>query len=116
LPATDRQRFQAWKAHSRAGRFFEAKLNRIRLEKAFRRIAADIAGAEGRAHLMISGRHTDWESERDLALLNSVLPIPPDPFAPASATADELLNSILRGEQSDEATSKRSSITSNGPT
>jgi hypothetical protein len=107
LSPADRQRFRAWKASKRSGWYFidsidEAKLNRIRLEKALRRIAADIAGAEGRAHLMISGRHTDWESERDLARLNSELPIPPDPIASASATADELLTSILRGEQSDE--------------
>src|ERR1035438_6846241 len=72
LSLTDRQRFQAWKTSDRAGWFFidsidEAKLNRIRLEKALRRIATDIAGAEGRVHLMISGRHTDWESEKDLA-------------------------------------------------
>jgi hypothetical protein len=107
LSRTDRQRFQAWKASNRAGWFFidsidEAKLNRIHLERAFQRIAADIDDAEGQAHLMISGRHTDWESERDLARLNSELPIPPDPIAPASATADELLTSILRGEQSDD--------------
>ena len=107
LSPADRQRFQAWKASNRAGWLFidsidEAKLNRIRLEKALHRIAADIAGAEGRAHLMISGRHTDWESERDLAQLNSELPIPPDLIAPASDTADELLTSILRGERSDE--------------
>jgi hypothetical protein len=108
LSPTDRQRFQAWKTSNRAGWILidsidEAKLNRIQLERALRQVAADIAGAEGRAHLMISGRHTDWEPERDLALLNSLLPIPADPIVPAAVTADELLTTILRGEQSEEA-------------
>jgi hypothetical protein len=54
----------------------EAKLDNIRLQRALRQIAEGIAGGESRAHIALSGRHTDWEFARDTLRLNDELPLP----------------------------------------
>lgn len=115
LLANERARFRAWRASDRLGWLFvdsidQARLNRVSFEKALRRIAEDIQEAEGRAHIIISGRHTDWEPQRDLARLNEELPIPTDREGPASSrTPNELLLSILHNERSKEQAPQKES-------
>jgi hypothetical protein len=80
----DRARFVSWREkHDESAWFFvdsvdEAKLSGIRLERAIRRIADGIAGSERRAHVILSGRLTDWEFRRDLGRLAEGLPVPKD--------------------------------------
>jgi hypothetical protein len=55
----------AWKASDSKGWFFldsidEAKKARVRLGKALEFIAQDLKGCEARAHIVLSGRHSDW--------------------------------------------------------
>lgn len=100
----------AWRASDQPAWFFidsidEAKLDGIRLERAFRQIASGIAGAEGRAHIVLSGRHTDWQFRRDLARLQELLPVPTDRAPPSAPTPDQLLIRILRHERNDETAS-----------
>jgi hypothetical protein len=107
LTPASQAHYLGWRASDRHGWLFvdsvdEAKLNHIRFEKALRRLAAGIAGAEGRAHVIISGRHTDWESVRDLRQLNEELPIPEIRMRPEAPTGDELLVSIVRRERPEE--------------
>ncbi|MEF9439089.1 hypothetical protein OWT26_01935 [Burkholderia sp. 1A5] len=83
LRPADRQRLNDWRNSNEPGWFFidsidEAKLDNIRLERALRQIAEGIAGGESRAHIVLSGRHTDWEFARDAQRLNDELPLPHD--------------------------------------
>lgn len=114
LPARERAHFRNWRASNRSCWLFvdsvdEARLNRVRFEKALFRIAEGIAGAEGRAHVIISSRHTDWESQRDLARLDDALPIPAERECPSPSTPDELLKRILHHERPEGEDSKKES-------
>lgn len=109
LRPAGRARLHAWRSGSESGWFFidsidEAKLDNIRLERALRQIANGIVGAEGRAHIVLSGRHTDWEFARDARRLNEELPLPresvPEPVPPL----DELIRRVLRHEIPPEPT------------
>jgi hypothetical protein len=100
----DRARLASWRESNESGWFFvdsvdEAKLSGVRLERAIRRIADGIAGGERRAHVILSGRLTDWEFRRDLGRLKEGLPVPTDPALPRPPTADQLLISTLRHER-----------------
>jgi hypothetical protein len=104
----DRLRLTAWRESSDPAWFFidsvdEAKLDGVRLERALRQIADGIHGAEGRAHLLLSGRFTDWAFRRDLARLNDELPIPGDQRMPPAPTAEELVIKTIRYERAPEA-------------
>jgi hypothetical protein len=105
--ATDRPRFTAWRNNDQAAIFLldsidEAKLDNIRLERALQNIADAIVGAEGRAHIILSGRHTDWQFRRDRQRLTDILPIPPPqpPLPPPSP--EQLLIQILHHERPPE--------------
>jgi hypothetical protein len=83
LRPADRARLAAWIASEQDGWFFidsvdEARHGGIKLRTALRAIAAAIAGAERRAHVVLSGRYTDWHFRQDLAQFNEELPIPVD--------------------------------------
>ena len=84
----DRARLVSWRGRFDESAWFfvdsvdEAKLSGVRLEKAVRRIADGIAGGERRAHVILSGRLTDWEFRRDLGRLNEDLAVPKDPALP----------------------------------
>ena len=100
LGLADRTRLLAWRTSDQPATFLidsidEAKLDGVRLERALRNLADGISGAEGRAFVVLSGRHTDWQFRHDLRRLNDILPVPlPQP--PQAPTADELLIRILR--------------------
>lgn len=109
LRPADRVRLDAWRSSSESGWFFidsidEAKLDNIRLEHALRQIASGIVGAEGRAHIVLSGRHTDWEFARDARRLNEELPLPRESMAEPVPPLDELIHRVLRHEKPPEPT------------
>jgi hypothetical protein len=61
-----------------------------------REVAAGIAGCEDRAHIVLSGHHSDWEFRRDLPDLERMLPPPPPAEALAQIDTDELKIGDLR--------------------
>lgn len=88
------EQLNAWRGSADAGWFFldsvdEAKGAQIRLRDALDAVAVGISGAVGRAHIVLSGRHTDWEFRSDLEQLTTILPLPPpdDEVAPIDANA-----------------------------
>jgi hypothetical protein len=101
----DRARLVSWRGKSDASAWLfvdsvdEAKLSGIRLERAIRRIADGIVGSERRAHVILSGRLTDWEFRRDLGRLAEGLPVPKDPILPPPPTAEQVLMGALRHER-----------------
>jgi hypothetical protein len=108
IPSEDRPKLAAWRNSDQPAWFCidsvdEAKLDGVRLERALRNIADAIRGVEGRAHIVLSSRHTDWEFRRDLARLQDLLPLPPDQAEPTAPTADDMLISALHNEQLSEA-------------
>jgi hypothetical protein len=103
LTIADQSRFTAWRASDARAHFFvdsidEAKLDNVRFEQALRQIANAIYSAEGRAHILLSSRHTDWEYRRDLKRFEEMLPLPADIPRPLPSP-DELLVKIVRGEK-----------------
>lgn len=73
----------------------EAKLDGIRLETALRKIADGIEGARSRAHIIISGRYTDWEFRADLARLEHYLPVAGDQADLSPPSSDAILIATL---------------------
>lgn len=109
LRPADRERLNAWRSNSESGWFFidsidEAKLDDIRLERALRQIANGIIGGEGRAHIVLSGRHTDWEFARDARRLREELPLPHESVAEPVPPLNELIRRVLRHEKPPEPT------------
>jgi len=92
-----------WRASDRPAWFFldsvdEAKGRRLDLGLALSSLAEAIHGCERRAHVILSGRPSDWEATRDLAILDRELPIPEDaPPAEEIDPGQQALN-ILRGK------------------
>ena len=109
LRLADRQRLDAWRASIEPGWFFidsidEAKLDNIRLESALRQLAEGISGGEGRAHIVLSGRHTDWEFARDARRLNEELPLPRENPAGPLPSLETLIRRVLHHEARPEPT------------
>lgn len=110
LPVSDRSRLEAWRASDQPAWFFidsidEAKLNGRRLEVAFRKIGDGIAQGPGRAHIVLSGRLTDWQFRDDLAKLEKLLTLPPGTTTLSDLTAEiptspigEVLQQAIRGQ------------------
>jgi hypothetical protein len=83
LRAAERERISAWRSSDRDAWFFidsvdEAKDSGVKLRTVVRNIADGIAGCERRAHVVLSGRYTDWEFRRDLGTVRDELSIPDD--------------------------------------
>lgn len=103
LSVGDRSRLLSWRTSTEDAWFLidsvdEAKLVGVRLEKAVRQLADGIAGAERRAHVVLSCRLTDWESRRDLERLEDGLSIPLDPVLLEPPSQSEVLISTIRQE------------------
>jgi hypothetical protein len=104
LAVADRVGYRDWLVSDRPAWLFvdsvdEARLNHVRFEQCLRQLGTGIAGAEGRAHVIISSRHSDWEPQRDPKRLNKELPLPKERASPPPPTPDEHLVSILHHEK-----------------
>jgi hypothetical protein len=102
LPA-ERERLAAWIASDRLAWFFidsvdEAKLDRIDLGRALRKVADGVGAGLRRAHVILSGRITDWEFRVDLGHFTQLLPVPPDPQKFEPPSPDVILGRALRGD------------------
>jgi hypothetical protein len=111
LRAPERQHLKWWRSSSRDAWFFidsvdEAKNVGIKLRTVVRNIADGIAGCERRAHIILSGRYTDWEFRRDLGSVRDDLSVPDDQELPRPPTPDELVISTIRREKPKEQPSK----------
>jgi hypothetical protein len=59
-----------------------------------RRLADGIEGAEARAHIILSGRMSDWEFRKDLESVASRLPIPGGNLGHGTTPEEELLRIV----------------------
>ena len=105
----------AWRNSDKPAWFFldsvdEAKGAQVALTDALRAVSAGTTGYEGRAHIVLSGRHTDWEFRRDLMDLERLLPLPPPNEALSPIDPDELLVQYMRHEEPKEATPPESPL------
>jgi hypothetical protein len=96
LSARDRSSLKAWLASTADAWFLidsvdGAKSTGTRFEKVLRRLADGIQGAEERAHVILSGRITDWEFRKDLASLKDKLPIMVPASMPERTPEEELV-------------------------
>jgi hypothetical protein len=99
----DRAQLTAWRASEQDAWFFidsvdEARNTGVKLRAALQAIAEAIAGAERRAHVVLSARYTDWRFRQDLALLKEELSIPSDQPLPLPPSPDELVISTIHRE------------------
>ncbi len=104
LGRSERRLFDTWKASDAPAWLFidsvdEAKLDKVRLDTALRRIADGIDGAALRAYIVLSGRHTDWEPKADRERMERLLPVPKPPLAPPAPL--EVLGRFLRSERTE---------------
>jgi hypothetical protein len=100
----DRARLADWLSSDKDGWFFidsvdEAKQSGVRLSAVLQALAEGISGAERRAHIVLSGRYTDWQFRHDLAQLKFELAIPADEKLPPAPTPDELVVSTIHHEK-----------------
>lgn len=107
LRTVERSLLAAWRASDQNAWFFidsidEAKLGRVRMDRALRKIADAISGEERRAYIVLSCRLLDWEFASDLKRLTDELPILPDPNLPPPLSTDEVLVRALRQEKPKE--------------
>jgi len=108
LSARDHQALCTWHISTGDAWFFvdsvdEAKSRGIRLERVVRRLADGIAGAEQRAHIILSGRISDWEFRKDLMSLKTWLPVSSKVSKPEGTGEEELLRIIRQQRRPDEA-------------
>ena len=99
LGISDRERLAAWHTSTDEAWFFvdsvdEAKSKRIRLDKVVRRLADGVRGAADRAHIILSGRNSDWEFRKDLDSLTEWLPVPHRICTPAPTPEEELVRLV----------------------
>lgn len=111
LGSRDRNRLKRWIDSTEPAWFFvdsmdEAKLESIPFADALNHIADAISGAEDRAHIIISGRHTEWETIRDRDDLERLLPAHSQ-ATPSQNRPDDLLLRALKLENQADSTIER---------
>ena len=109
LRPADRAKLAEWRSSDKESWFFidsvdEAKQSGVKLRTALHAIAEAIAGAERRAHVVLSGRYTDWQFRRDLIHFKEELGIPADEGLPPPPTPDELVISTIHRERREPPT------------
>ncbi|RNF30018.1 hypothetical protein NM04_14835 [Massilia aurea] len=108
LPPRQRLRFAQWRASDEPAWIFvdsvdEAKNAGVPLADALVHIADAIEGAEARAHVIFSGRPTDWEYRHDLDAVMALLPPPAPPSAPEAIDFDQLVINAIERERKQPA-------------
>ena len=103
LHSEEREALSRWRDSSAPAWFFldsvdEAKSRRLDIGRALSSLASAIGTHGRRAHVLLSGRPSDWESARDLASLNEALPIPAEDAPSESTDPGERVTDILRGK------------------
>ena len=103
LDVDDHAALEVWKGADEPAWFFvdsvdEAKLDGIRLDKALRRLAEGIARSLSRAHIVLSGRYSDWEFRADLAKFSASLPVPTVTPVTTGEAPQEALLRVLHNE------------------
>ena len=107
LPEPERSRLTEWVASDKPAWFFidsvdEAKLSKIQLRAALRKVADGITPGLRRAHVILSGRITDWEFRADLGSFTELLPMPGDPGKLGPSSPEAILGRALRGDYRDK--------------
>ena len=111
IGSASRGRLEQWRGSDQPAWFFidsidEAKFDKVHLDTALRKLADTFEAAPRRAHLVLSGRLTDWEFRADLSRVAQYLPVPPEPKALSAPTPDALLVQVLRGERHEKSDEK----------
>ncbi len=93
----------AWKAGSERGYFFldsvdEARLNRRRFDKALHRLARELDGAIGRAHVYVSCRISDWRGREDFDAVSRILKAPAPQKGETEDPESQLLDPVFKKE------------------
>ena len=99
----EKSEIEKWKNGDKEAWFFidsvdEAKFNGIRFETALRRIKEATESGASRAHIIISGRYSDWEFRGDLERLKHYLPVPSATAELGEPTSETVLIGALDGE------------------
>lgn len=99
LSLSNRARLTEWRGSTGDAWFFidsidEAKSSGFRFETVVRKLADGLLGAEERAHLILTGRITDWEFRRDLKMLKDRLPVAVRASTPGATPDEELLRVV----------------------
>ena len=107
LGAAARQQLDRWRSSDQPAWFFfdsvdEAKARDVRLEDVLREISEGIDGAAARSHIIITGRHTDWEFRRDLERVETWLAVPPIDLVAPVVDPNELIISVMRRDRPTE--------------
>lgn len=94
----------AWKAGGERGYFFldsvdEARLNRRRFDKALHRLARELDGALGRAHVYVSCRISDWRGREDFDTVSRLLKAPAPPKGEIEDPEGQLLDPVFKQER-----------------
>ena len=116
----DRKRYRKWRDSDREAWFFvdsvdEARLNQVQFGACLRNLADGIAGAERRAHVVISSRHPDWETIADLNRFSEWLPVPTDQPDLSPPTPDERLLALLHNGRKSSRTDADANQDSDAP-
>lgn len=105
-------KLEEWRGSDQPAWFFfdsvdEAKKSDVRFDEALKKIADGIEGGESRAHIVLSGRHTDWELRRDLHRLEEWLGMLPPDLEVSAPDPNELLIRVVRREEPPKKASPR---------
>ena len=103
----DAARLAEWKSGDQPAWFFldsvdEAKSRDVRLSDALREVASAVHGGEQRAHIILSGRYSDWEFRRDLETLEQRIPMPPVDRPLQAVDPNQLIVRAIRREKPPE--------------
>ena len=103
LSLQEQTRFQHWRDSGEPAWLFldsfdEAKQVSYRMVDVLKEVASAIDGVEGRIHIILSGRYSDWEFKADLRTLLSQLLLPPPDAEISSRNPNEALIAALNEE------------------
>jgi hypothetical protein len=115
LPPKHRSRFERWLASNEPAWIFvdsvdEAKAAGISLADALAQVADAIEGAEQRAHVIFSGRPTEWEHLKDLHALMGLLPESSPDLTPNKIDFDQAVIKAIDRDRTPPAPPERKAL------